>query len=190
MAIIDKATSFVPKALVLQLRSTTNKSGASMAINGACIFDNFHYGKTGCFYKELVAINIFFHPQPCRITMSVTITPSCLVDTTTGTIQDLYIYGAAGRPPADWRSRQMPTEIAQLGEYIWKMRWHHLSLPSKVYPPTGCQLLMYPSSLEAAIRPHKDNGIRTDNGKQTRIATDKLLNSHIIGTSVIVVFSI
>jgi hypothetical protein len=80
----------------------------------------------------------------------------------------------------------MPPEIAQLGEYLWKRLWHHLSPASRVFPPTGCQLLLYPSSLKSAIRPHKDNGITTDDGKQTRIATDKSLNSHIIGTSVIV----
>jgi hypothetical protein len=190
--IIDRATSFVPQLLLDQLRRATDKSEASMAIYGAGIFDAFHYGKTGRFYNELVAINESCHPQPRRISMSVTITPARHVDTTrhvdtgTGRIQDLYIYGAAGRPPADWRSRPLKPEIAQLGEYLWKRLWHYLSPASQVCPPTGCQLLMYSSSLKAAIRAHKDNGIMMDNGKQTRIATDKLLNSHMIGTSVIV----
>jgi hypothetical protein len=187
-AIIDKAAAFVPKLLIQKLRTckSTEKSETSKAIYDAGIFDAFHYGKTGRFYTELVAINQSTLPQPRRITMSVTITPPRRIDAATGRIQDLYNYSAAGRPPADWRSRPMPPEIAELGEHLWKRLWHHLSPASRVCPPTGCQLLLYPSSLGATIRPHKDNGIMTDDGKQTRIATDKSLNSHIIGTSVIV----
>jgi len=45
---------------------------------------------------------------------------------------------------------------------------------------------VYASSLQSAIRPHKDNGVPADDGRQTRTSTDKSLNSHIIGTSVIV----
>ena len=184
--IIDKAAAFLPNLLIQKLRGSSDKSEASTAIYDSAIFDAFHYGKTGRFYKELVAINKSTLPQPRRITMSVTITPPRRIDAATGRIQDLYNYSAAGRPPADWRSRPMPPEIAQLGEYLWKRLWHHLSPASRVCPPTGCQLLLYSSSLKAAIRPHKDNGIMTVDGKQSHIATDKEMNSHIIGTSVIV----
>jgi hypothetical protein len=80
----------------------------------------------------------------------------------------------------------MSPPIAELGENLWKHLYHHLSPASRVCPPTGCQVLLYTSSLKSLIRPHKDNGIRKDGGQQIRTSTDKSLNSHIFGTSVIV----
>ena len=97
-----------------------------------------------------------------------------------------YTYGAAGRPSLDWRCRSMPLPIAELSEFLWKRLYHHLSPASRVCPPTGCQVLLFASSLKSYIGAHKDNRIRTDGGKQTRTSTDKSLNSHIFGTSVIV----
>jgi hypothetical protein len=201
--IMDKAEAFVPALLIKRLRVVARKTRAVttalalvsknkemartvIAEYDGMLLDTFHYGKTGRFYKEIIPINKSTLPQPRRITMSVTITPPRRIDADTGRVQDLYSYSAAGRPPPDWRSRPMPPTIAALGEYLWKTLWHHLSPASQVCPPTGCQLLLYSSSLKSLIHPHKDNGIPTDNGKQTRTATDKSLNSHIIGTSVIV----
>jgi hypothetical protein len=189
MALMDKAVMYLPNQLIEKLRFETatenNKPAAIIeAIDQAGIFDNFHYGTEGRIYKSLVSINKCGHPQPRRISMSVTITrPRCIG---ANKIRDLYNYGAAGRPSADWRSRPMAPDIAELGEHLWKTLWHHLSPASQVCPPTGCQLLLYSSCLKAQIRPHKDNGIMRDSGKQSRIATDTSLNSHIIGTSVIV----
>jgi hypothetical protein len=79
-SIIDKAAAFVPNLLIQKLRGSKEKSEASKAIYDAGIFDAFHYGKTGRFYKELVGINQSTLPQPRRITMSVTISPPRHVD--------------------------------------------------------------------------------------------------------------
>jgi hypothetical protein len=70
----------------------------------------------------------------------------------------------------------MPLPIAELSEFLWKRLYHHLSPASRVCPPTGCQVLLFASSLKSYIGAHKDNRIRTDGGKQTRTSTDKSLN--------------
>jgi hypothetical protein len=72
---IAEPASIQPKKLIQNLHLSTEKSEASTAIDDCKMFDTFHYGKTGRFYKEVIAINQSTLPQPQRITMSVTITP-------------------------------------------------------------------------------------------------------------------
>lgn len=180
-----KAT-IIPPALVDALRLARCKDTAAAAINMySDIFDDFHYGKQGRYWKTLIRINESTLPQPRRITYSVTIGDDYMSDKGE-TIRDLYLYGASGRPPADWRCRPIPPRVAELGERLWRKVWVHLSPPSRLCPPTGVQVLLYVSTFGSVIRPHKDNGLRKDDGRQTRTSTDKDLNSHIFGTSVIV----
>jgi hypothetical protein len=149
--------------------------------------DDVHCGKTGRFYKEVIRLNASKHPQPRRTTYSVTINEPRWSPLHKCTIQDLFSYGHVGRPPPDWRSRPIPTELYQFGEHLWKRLYDKLTPVSKCCPPTAVQALYYFEMFGAKISPHKDNGIREDSdGLQSRMSTDPELNSQIVGSSVIV----
>lgn len=184
--VIDRLESILSHEMLDGLRSAASKEEAASVMSTCDILDPFFYGKEGRFYKSLIAIKESTHPQPRRITYSVTLGAQQWSHRFKCHCQDLYTYGAAGRPPCDWRCRAIEPFMYEVGEYLWEKLYHHLSPASQVCPPTACQVLVYASSLKASIRPHKDNGVCEDNGRQTRTSTDKSLNSHLFGTSVVV----
>jgi hypothetical protein len=173
-SVVDLArTSATPEELVQKWKNT-NK------------LDNIHTGKQGRFYTDVIRLNESMHPQPRRTTYSVTINEPRWSPLHFCMIQDLYTYGHAGRPPHDWRSRPIPVELYEFGEYLWKRLYSRLSPVSQCCPPTAVQVLHYSEKFDAKMAPHKDNGIREDvNGLQSRMSTDPILNSQIVGSSVI-----
>ena len=152
--LIDGILAIFPRSFITKLQQTKRKDEVASLIEKANVFDDFHFGKEGHYWKSLVHINASILPQPCCITMSVTIDKGCEVLLSTGYhghIQDLYCYGATGCPDCDWHCHPMDAKVTELGEYLWKKVWHYLTPAAQLCPPTGCQLLLYCSSLVSAI---------------------------------------
>ena len=87
----------------------------------------------------------------------------------------------------DYKSRAMPSDVCQLGEEVWKLVRGHLQPLSFVCPPNHCQVCLYNSVMKSEMRPHKDNGYKTESGTLKGNTSGDKQNSHIFGTEVIIV---
>ena len=152
-------------------------------------FDTFHYGKKGRYSnaKDIRPIVDLGLPQPRRTSFSCTRRASIPVPAFKTSVNELFVYGAAGRPYLDARCRPMPPHVAHLGEEAWKLCWRYLSPLSKQCPPYHCQVCMYNSKMESKMQLHKDNGYQKGTGSLGGTTAPSDMNSHIFGTDVIVV---
>ena len=180
--------SIFDKELLDMLSSSTTADDLKTVLNefDHC-FDTFHYGTTGRYSKTIDAILHQELPQPRRTTFSCKRFPSFCIPQTQVSVNELYVYGAAGRPYLDSRCRPMPYSVAMLGEECWKHCWHYFGPLSKQCPPYHCQVCTYCSMFGSTMRLHKDNGYQSEDGDLAGTTAPSDTNSHIFGTDVMVV---
>lgn len=176
--------NIIPPWVVASIRVCTSKDDCVAMFEHVPGLDHFFYGSKGKVCSTLSPIVGSMLPQPRRSTQSVSIGTDREMNQTR--VRDLFIYGAAGRPPFDWRAKTISPTLCSLGEMLWRLLWHDLTPASQVCPPTGCQMLYMASLFGSKVQPHRDNGSRDSTMAQVGTSTDKSLNSHMIGTSVIV----
>ena len=150
-------------------------------------FDTFHFGASGLYSKDITPIFSTRFPQPRRINFSVQRSPPKVIPQVNIKVQELFVYGSAGRPYLDQRCRKMPESVYSLGEECWKLCLNFLGPLSQQCPPVHCQVCTYFSKFKSKMTLHKDNGFQDEGGKQNGVAIPIDLNSHIFGSDVMIV---
>jgi hypothetical protein len=163
------------------------------------LFDTFNYGDKGLSYKKVVNIFDTHFPQPRRQSYSTYAEPPIrcpsILDENGEAVhlQELFRYGATGRPILDTRCRPMNNLLYNLGVEAWKHVREQLSPLSQVCPPNACVGMMYSwvksegeeKDMKSEMRPHHDNRHKPNTNEAIGANNEEDSNSHMHGSDVI-----